>query len=183
MSQDNAITWLDWTMPTRSCIEHTAALAEIRKRFAVFSRDALLQRRYGEVEWLSDTGGRTDGGRRLGKSGQSRCSAWFCNTRIVRPIESDTPHQRCSSTAATSPSSFALPRVGLEAFRLPRAVESGFAGPLRAVLHRRMMQCEKTLANPFKTVKCANSLEQFREARDVVSRPERRLRLEDIVRG
>ncbi|OJF96620.1 glycogen debranching protein GlgX [Pararhizobium antarcticum] len=40
--QDNAITWVDWAALDDSLIAHTAALAEIRKRFDVFRQSAFF---------------------------------------------------------------------------------------------------------------------------------------------
>ncbi|MDR6817088.1 glycogen operon protein [Neorhizobium sp. 2083] len=53
--QDNAITWFDWSRADKALVEHTAMLAAIRKRFAVFSQTSFFTGR-GDVEWLSASG-------------------------------------------------------------------------------------------------------------------------------
>ncbi|MFB9947377.1 glycogen debranching protein GlgX [Rhizobium puerariae] len=54
-AQDNAITWFDWSTADKTLIEHTATLAAIRRRFAVFSETGFFSGN-GDVEWLSATG-------------------------------------------------------------------------------------------------------------------------------
>lgn len=52
--QDNAITWVDWAELDRELIAHTAFLARLRRRFAIFSGTGFLT---GEdVDWLSPAG-------------------------------------------------------------------------------------------------------------------------------
>jgi len=53
--QDNIITWFDWTKIDKVLLDHTAALAAIRKRFAVFSETAFFTGK-GDVEWLNTAG-------------------------------------------------------------------------------------------------------------------------------
>lgn len=53
--QDNEITWLDWASLDQALIAHTADLASIRRRFAVFT-DAAFFRGEGDVEWLRPDG-------------------------------------------------------------------------------------------------------------------------------
>ncbi len=53
--QDNAITWLDWASLDAALIAHTAALAAIRRRFAVFT-DATFFGDDGAVSWLRPDG-------------------------------------------------------------------------------------------------------------------------------
>ncbi len=53
--QDNAITWLDWSLLDAELVEHTAALAAIRRRFDAFTDTAFLTGR-GDVEWLHPDG-------------------------------------------------------------------------------------------------------------------------------
>ena len=54
-AQDNGITWLDWKTLDESLVEHTAMLAALRKRFAVFSQAGFFAGD-GDVEWLSPSG-------------------------------------------------------------------------------------------------------------------------------
>ncbi|MCD2183058.1 glycogen debranching protein GlgX [Rhizobium sp. GN54] len=53
--QDNAITWLDWASLDAGLIAHAAALAAIRRRFAVFTDPAFFGND-GEVVWLRPDG-------------------------------------------------------------------------------------------------------------------------------
>lgn len=53
--QDNTITWLDWTTLDEGLIAHTAALAAIRQRFAVFT-DPEFFGDDGEIVWLRPDG-------------------------------------------------------------------------------------------------------------------------------
>lgn len=53
--QDNAITWFDWSRIDGRLVEHTAALAAFRKRFAIFSETGFLNGN-GDVQWLSVEG-------------------------------------------------------------------------------------------------------------------------------
>jgi glycogen operon protein len=54
-AQDNAITWLDWAGIDATLVEHTAMLAAMRRRFAVFS-DADFFTGEGDIEWLASSG-------------------------------------------------------------------------------------------------------------------------------
>ncbi len=54
-AQDNEITWLDWSTIDEHLVEHTAALAAIRKRFAVFSETGFFAGN-GDIEWLAASG-------------------------------------------------------------------------------------------------------------------------------
>ncbi|KKX30494.1 glycogen debranching protein GlgX [Rhizobium sp. LC145] len=54
-AQDNEITWLDWRSLDENLIEHTAMLAALRKRFAVFSETHFFSGD-GDVEWLAPSG-------------------------------------------------------------------------------------------------------------------------------
>ncbi len=53
--QDNEITWMDWEEPDTELIRHTALLANIRKRFSVFSETDFFTGN-GDVEWLAPSG-------------------------------------------------------------------------------------------------------------------------------
>ncbi|WP_105383197.1 glycogen debranching protein GlgX [Neorhizobium alkalisoli] len=54
-AQDNEITWLDWSTIDKTLVEHTATLAAIRKRFAVFSETGFFAGN-GDIEWLAGSG-------------------------------------------------------------------------------------------------------------------------------
>ncbi|WFR94598.1 glycogen debranching protein GlgX [Rhizobium tumorigenes] len=49
--QDNAITWVDWAAFDEELVSHTAFLADVRKRFVIFSQTDFLTD--GDVAWLS----------------------------------------------------------------------------------------------------------------------------------
>lgn len=53
--QDNAITWVDWTVLDPGIIAHTAFLSDLRKRFPVFAETGFFTGK-GDVEWLSVSG-------------------------------------------------------------------------------------------------------------------------------
>ncbi|AIC28978.1 glycogen debranching enzyme GlgX 1 [Rhizobium etli bv. mimosae str. IE4771] len=53
--QDNEITWLDWKALDEDLIAHTAFVAELRRRFTVFSETGFLSGN-GDVEWISVSG-------------------------------------------------------------------------------------------------------------------------------
>ncbi|KZS51849.1 glycogen operon protein [Rhizobium sp. BK226] len=53
--QDNEITWLDWNALDGNLIAHTAFVAELRRRFTVFSETGFLSGN-GDVEWISLSG-------------------------------------------------------------------------------------------------------------------------------
>jgi glycogen operon protein len=53
--QDNEITWLNWKALDEELIAHTAFVAELRRRFTVFSETDLLSGN-GDVEWISLSG-------------------------------------------------------------------------------------------------------------------------------
>jgi glycogen operon protein len=54
-AQDNAITWFDWAGIDATLVEHTAMLAAMRRRFAVFS-DANFFSGNGDVDWIASSG-------------------------------------------------------------------------------------------------------------------------------
>ncbi|MBZ5759126.1 MULTISPECIES: glycogen debranching protein GlgX [Rhizobium] len=49
--QDNAITWVDWAAFDEELVSHTAFLADVRKRFVIFSQTDFLTD--DDVAWLS----------------------------------------------------------------------------------------------------------------------------------
>lgn len=53
--QDNAITWMDWQEPDTELLRHTAKLADLRKRFSVFSEMGFFAGN-GDIEWLAASG-------------------------------------------------------------------------------------------------------------------------------
>ena len=53
--QDNEITWMDWEKTDTDLIRHTALLANIRKRFSVFSETGFFTGK-GDIEWLAPSG-------------------------------------------------------------------------------------------------------------------------------
>jgi glycogen operon protein len=53
--QDNEITWLDWKALNEDLVAHTAFVAELRRRFTVFSETGFLSGD-GDVEWISLSG-------------------------------------------------------------------------------------------------------------------------------
>ncbi len=54
--QDNDITWLDWSRMNPDLVDLTASLAEMRKRFSVFSQTSFFTGNDGDVEWISGSG-------------------------------------------------------------------------------------------------------------------------------
>lgn len=55
-AQDNEITWVDWQALSPDLIDHTAFLAKLRQRFAVFGESTFFSADSGEIEWLSPLG-------------------------------------------------------------------------------------------------------------------------------
>ena len=55
-AQDNEITWVDWQALSPDLIDHTAFLAKLRQRFAVFGESTFFSPDSGEIEWLSPLG-------------------------------------------------------------------------------------------------------------------------------
>jgi glycogen debranching enzyme len=53
--QDNAITWVDWSLLDEQLIAETAFLSALRKRFAVFSETAFFTGN-GDIVWVSPSG-------------------------------------------------------------------------------------------------------------------------------
>jgi len=53
--QDNEITWMDWEELDMELVRHTALLADIRRRFSVFSETDFFAGN-GDVEWLAPSG-------------------------------------------------------------------------------------------------------------------------------
>ncbi|SFB63417.1 glycogen operon protein [Rhizobium sp. NFR07] len=53
--QDNEITWMDWSALDPDLIGHTAMLANVRKRFPVFSETGFFTGN-GDVEWIAPSG-------------------------------------------------------------------------------------------------------------------------------
>jgi glycogen debranching enzyme len=53
--QDNAITWMDWQEPDTELLRHVAQLADLRKRFSVFSETGFYAGN-GDIEWLAASG-------------------------------------------------------------------------------------------------------------------------------
>ena len=53
--QDNALTWFNWQEIDRTLVEHTATLAAIRKRFAVFSDTSFFSGK-DDVTWIAASG-------------------------------------------------------------------------------------------------------------------------------
>ncbi|MDI7860483.1 glycogen debranching protein GlgX [Rhizobiaceae bacterium n13] len=54
--QDNEITWVDWSVLDDALIDHTASLAELRRRFAVFRETGFFTGLDGDIEWLNARG-------------------------------------------------------------------------------------------------------------------------------
>lgn len=55
-AQDNAITWLNWAEADVELTEHVALLADLRKRFSVFSQASFFTGQDQDVEWFSVSG-------------------------------------------------------------------------------------------------------------------------------
>jgi glycogen operon protein len=55
-AQDNAITWLDWPGLDQGLVEHASRLAQIRRRFQVFSETGFFTGQDDDVEWLNADG-------------------------------------------------------------------------------------------------------------------------------
>lgn len=53
--QDNAITWMDWQELDTELLQHTAQLADLRKRFSVFSETGFFTGN-DDIEWLAASG-------------------------------------------------------------------------------------------------------------------------------
>ncbi|MFP5077153.1 glycogen debranching protein GlgX [Rhizobium sp. YIM 134829] len=53
--QDNAITWVDWAALSPELLEHSQALAALRRRFSVFAEDRFFTGE-GDVDWLTFAG-------------------------------------------------------------------------------------------------------------------------------
>ncbi|MDX0896687.1 glycogen debranching protein GlgX [Sinorhizobium medicae] len=50
-AQDNAVTWLDWSKPDGTLVEHSARLSAMRRRFGVFAETAFFTG-IDDVAWL-----------------------------------------------------------------------------------------------------------------------------------
>nr|CAD6599637.1 glycogen debranching enzyme GlgX [Rhizobium sp. Khangiran2] len=54
--QDNATTWMDWTVVDEGLIEHTARLARLRRRFSAFSETGFFVDAGDDIDWFNSFG-------------------------------------------------------------------------------------------------------------------------------
>ncbi len=55
-AQDNALTWLNWSLLDDTLVTHTAQLSAMRRRFSVFSETGFFKGDTGDIAWLNALG-------------------------------------------------------------------------------------------------------------------------------